>query len=177
MSAGASYSWLIDRRWHAAMGAVLRCGVRWEGAATAELARIRRSLPKGENWELRRVLEALLDPSVCAPEILRELTRTSAMKKRLLEVGLIRPEAKPPSERELRRQKVARLTAPFDRGKLCDEVWQKPVSHLAGDYGVSGAYLGEVCRTLATPAPPRAYRPRVRSGQTVKQPKVPILRH
>ena len=118
LSAGASYSWRIDRRWHAAPLAVLRCGVRWGQAHTAKLAHIRRNLLGASNRELKGVLEALLDPSVWAPEIVRELTRIPAMRKRMLEMGLIKPEAKLPSERAPRRREVGRLTARFDRERL-----------------------------------------------------------
>lgn len=98
------------------------------------------------------------------------------MQKRLLEAGLIKPKVRPPSKAELRRRKVERLSARFDREKLYEEVWQQPVLEVADSYGVSGVYLGRVCRALCVPVPPRGYWARVRSGEHVRKPKLPKLR-
>ena len=97
------------------------------------------------------------------------------MQKRMLELGLIKPYVKPPSKREIWQCELENLTARFDREKLYEVVWQRPVTEVAKDYGVSGVYLGRVCRTLRVPVPPRGYWAKVRSGQIVRRPKLPGL--
>lgn len=176
LSEFAGSPWFIEQDWDSAFAAVLECGIRWEQAEQKELARIRRNLLKADDWELKGLLKRLQVPSMCTPEIFHELTRTPTMQKRMLELGLIKPYVKPPSKKEIWQYELESLTARFDREKLYEEVWQRPVIEVAIDYSVSGVYLGRVCRTLRVPVPPRGYWAKVRSGQNVKRPKLPALR-
>ena len=86
------------------------------------------------------------------------------MENRLLQAGLIKPKVRPPSVAQTRRRVVERRGLRFARNKLYEEIWQKPATELAESYGVSGVYLGRVCRTLGVPGPPRGYWAKVRSG-------------
>ena len=61
----------------------------------------------------------------------------------------------------------------YDRELLYDEVWKDPVSTVAKKYGVSDTALAKACRRLNVPLPPRGYWARVRSGISVKKPKLP----
>lgn len=173
----AGSPWFIDREWDGAILAILDCGIQWVPADQKELAGIRRNLLKAKDWELKSVLKALRDPEVCVPENFHELTRTPKMQQRMLDMNLIKPYVKPPSKKELHRREVENLIIRFNREKLYAEVWQEPVIKVAETYGVSGVYLGKVCRTLRVPVPPRGYWARVRNGESVKRPKLPVLRY
>lgn len=183
LSGYVNFDWFGSRDWCGAMTAVLECGVRWEPAEKEELAQMRRNLLKAGNWELSGLLKKLKNSSVCAYENFAELTRTPSMQQRMLDMGLGKPYMKPPTKKAIARQKkkekqqeIERLASRFDRKKLYREVWERPVLEVAKDYGVSGVYLGRVCRTLQVPVPPRGYWARVRNGQTIKRPKLPTLR-
>jgi hypothetical protein len=124
------FMWLEDRfPWASRTGtgtveALLACGVRWEESDPERLSRIRRSLLKSRDDDLRRVLSRLKRPETCAPETYQALIRTPRMQERLLALGLVK---KPVSERERRRDEVARLMQRYDRGVLYDQVWSPSV--------------------------------------------------
>ena len=94
------------------------------------------------------------------------------MQERLLVLGLVK---KPVSERERRRDELARLMSRCDRAALYEQVWSQPVQDVAKSYGISGVGLGKVCRKLHVPVPPRGYWARVRNGYTVRKPPLPKL--
>jgi hypothetical protein len=159
--------------------AILGLGVRWSEADPKRLADIRQSLLKCEDYALRSLLSELKRPEVCAPETLRELTRTPAIQRRLIALGVLR---KPVTERERRNEErerrnweVARLLVRYDRAALYEQVWSRPVTHVALTYGVSGVFLGRVCRLLRVPVPPRGYWARVQSGKVPRKPTLPNL--
>jgi hypothetical protein len=81
---------------------------------------------------------------------------------------------KPVSERERRKDELARLIGRYDRSALYEQVWSQPVQDVAKS--VSGVRLANVCRTLHVPVPPRGYWARVRSGCTVRKPSLPNLK-
>lgn len=172
------FMWLEDRfPWTSRTGtatveALLACGVRWEETNPERLSRIRRTLLKIRDDDLRRVLSRLKRPETCAPETYQTLIRTPRMKERLLALGLVK---KPVSERERRRDEVARLMRRYDRAALYEQVWSQPVQEVAKSYGISGVGLGEVCRKLHVPVPPRGYWARVRNGYVVRKPRLPKL--
>ena len=145
--------------------ALLACRVRWEETNPERLAEIRRSLLKVSDYELKAILSRLRRPEICAPETYRELIRTPSMQGRLLALGLVK---KPVSEREKRRDELARLMSRYDRAALYEQVWSQPVQDVAKSYGISGVRLGKVCRKLHVPVPPRGYWARVRNGYTVE---------
>ncbi|BDC50590.1 hypothetical protein F183_A29060 [Bryobacterales bacterium F-183] len=43
----------------------------------------------------------------------------------------------------------------WDRNKLYDEIWEKPATQVAKEYGISDVGLGKVCRQLNIPKPTR----------------------
>ena len=162
----AGNTWNRCRGWNEALLAVLGYGGRWEVADERALAEIRRDLLKARDWELRDVLQALGRREVCSPEIFQELTRTQAMQKRMLALKLTRAPVKPVSKAEKQRREVANLGRRYDRRKLYEEVWSRPVVEVAKSHGVSGVYLARVCRVLRVPVPPRGYWAKTRSGKT-----------
>ncbi len=85
-------------------------------------------------------------------------------------MGLVK---KPVSERERRRDELARLMGRYDRAALHEQVWSQPALEVAKSHGISGVRLGKVCRKLQIPVPPRGYWARVRSGQSVRKPGLP----
>jgi hypothetical protein len=75
-----------------------------------------------------------------------ELIKTSAMQKRLLEAGIIRPKVKPPTKKEISRQEIQHFSGRFDRDKLYEEVWETPLTRVAKAYGVSRPLLARAVR-------------------------------
>lgn len=61
----------------------------------------------------------------------------------------------------------------YDRGKLYREVWTKPVTDVAKQYGVSNVALSKTCRSLKIPLPYRGYWAEVRAGKKVSIPALP----
>ncbi len=158
---------------------MLRCGVRWEEADPGKLARIRQSLVRVRDDDLKRIVTRLGRPEICTPETYHELLRTPRMQERLRAVGLVK---KPVTEREKQQrerercaEEAARLMCQYDREALYDQVWSHPVQDVAKGYRVSGVRLGKVCRVLRIPVPPRGYWARVRSGAAVRRPPLPSL--
>lgn len=82
---------------------------------------------------------------ICAPETYQALVRTPRIQERLVALGLVK---KLVSERDWRRDEVARLMHRYDRKVLYNQVWSQPVQEVAKSYGISGVRLGKVCRTL-----------------------------
>src|SRR5579864_4398921 len=143
--------WLEDRfPWASRTGtgaieALLACGVRWDERDAERLSGIRRSLLKSSDDDIRRVLLRLQRSEICAPETYQALVRTPRIQERLVALGLVK---KLVSERDWRRDEVARLMHRYDRKVLYNQVWSQPVQEVAKSYGISGVRLGKVCRTL-----------------------------
>lgn len=118
--------WLGNRfRWGERTGtgtveALLACGVRWEETNPEKLSRIRRSLLKVGDYELRTILSRLGRPEICGPETYQELIRTPKMQERVFALGLVK---KPVDERERQRDQLARLIKRYDRATLYEQVW------------------------------------------------------
>jgi hypothetical protein len=179
------FRWLEDRFPYADAGtgvieAILKCGVRWEEKDPERIADIRRSLSRMRDYHLQAILHRLERPEICAPEMYHELVRTPKMKARLVSLGLYK---KPITEREKRKfERVKRmneirpLLQRYDRKVLYEQVWSEPALTVAKGYGVSGVWLGKVCRLLNVPVPPRGYWARVRSGGKGRKPPLPKLR-
>lgn len=61
----------------------------------------------------------------------------------------------------------------YNREKLYQEVWEKPVTEVAKRYQVSDAAIHKVCRSLNIPTPDRGYWAKVKAGKPVKQTPLP----
>lgn len=61
----------------------------------------------------------------------------------------------------------------YNRQKLYQEVWTKPVVEVAVQYGVSDVAIHKVCKSLNIPVPPRGYWAKLRSGEKLKRPSLP----
>lgn len=97
------------------------------------------------------------------------------MQKRMLAMKLIKAPVKPISKLEKKRREIVNFVRRYDRQKLYEEVWCRPVMHVATTYQVSGVYLARVCRVLNVPVPPCGYWAKVRSGQAVRRPSLCAL--
>lgn len=60
-----------------------------------------------------------------------------------------------------------------NRDELYAQVWDKPMSRLAAEYGISGVGLAKICRRLNVPYPARGYWARKAAGHPVKQTPLP----
>lgn len=58
----------------------------------------------------------------------------------------------------------------YNREKLYEEVWTKPVVQVAVKYGVSDVAIHKICKSLNVPVPPRGYWARLRAGEKMKKP-------
>lgn len=57
----------------------------------------------------------------------------------------------------------------YNREKLYDEIWSKPVVEVAIQYGVSDVAIHKICKSLNVPAPPRGYWTKLRAGEKVER--------
>lgn len=62
----------------------------------------------------------------------------------------------------------------YERNKLYEEVWAKPVVHVAVQYGVSDTAIKKVCKALNIPVPPRGYWAKVKAGKATKKIPLPV---
>lgn len=63
----------------------------------------------------------------------------------------------------------------YDREKLYKEVWERPVSKVAKDYGISDVGLAKVCRKLQVPLPGLGYWAKKAHGKEPPTPPLPEL--
>lgn len=73
--------------------ALFEAGVRWEASPKSEIACVRRDVLRTDNWTFERVMKLLAIDDYCSREVLTELARTQAMRKRMKRLGLI-PETR-----------------------------------------------------------------------------------
>jgi hypothetical protein len=59
------------------------------------------------------------------------------------------------------------------RDALYNQVWQTPMSRLAGEYGISGNGLAKICDRLNVPCPPRGYWAKKVAGKKVVTYRLP----
>lgn len=64
----------------------------------------------------------------------------------------------------------------YNREKLYEEVWSKAVVQVALQYGVSDVAIHKVCKSLNVPVPPRGYWARIRAGEKMKKPPLPVTK-
>ncbi len=61
----------------------------------------------------------------------------------------------------------------YNREKLYEEVWAKPVVDVAVQYGVSDVAIHKICKSLNVPVPPRGYWAKLRAGEKLKKTPLP----
>lgn len=61
----------------------------------------------------------------------------------------------------------------YNREKLYEEVWSKPVVQVALQYGVSDVSIHKICKSLNVPVPPRGYWARTRAGEKIEKTPLP----
>lgn len=61
------------------------------------------------------------------------------------------------------------------RQELYEKVWDRPVTTVAREIGLSGTALAKACRRKKVPLPPLGYWAKVRHGKKVKRPSLPDL--
>jgi hypothetical protein len=64
----------------------------------------------------------------------------------------------------------------YNREKLYEEVWAKPVVQVSVQYGVSDVAIHKICKSLNVPVPPRGYWARLRAGEKIKKPPLPATK-
>lgn len=64
----------------------------------------------------------------------------------------------------------------YDRQKLYEEVWAKPVVQVAIQYGVSDVAIHKICKLLQIPVPPRGYWAKLRVGENMPRPPLPAVK-
>lgn len=64
----------------------------------------------------------------------------------------------------------------YNRQKLYEEVWAKPVVQVAIQYGVSDVAIHKICKSLQIPVPPRGYWAKLRAGEKMPRPPLPAVK-
>jgi hypothetical protein len=67
----------------------------------------------------------------------------------------------------------AKQPVTVSRDELYRQVWDKPMSRLAAEYGISGNGLAKVCDRLKIPYPPRGFWAKKAAGHKVVQYRLP----
>ena len=65
------------------------------------------------------------------------------------------------------------MSTPLDRTSLYDMVWNKPVTKVAEDLGISDVALHKICRKHQIPVPPRGHWAKLAAGKPVKNTPLP----
>jgi hypothetical protein len=86
--------WWGDREPVKALPALFAAGVRWEWSPAEEIAEVRRSLLKVGEWIFSDVMELLAAEGHCSPDVLAELARTEAIRRRMRKARLLPPRPK-----------------------------------------------------------------------------------
>lgn len=62
----------------------------------------------------------------------------------------------------------------IERQQLYNDVWDRPVSTLSNEYGISGSMIARICTKLNVPRPPRGYWAKKATGhKTKRRPRLP----
>jgi len=188
---------------------VLEClfevGARWEAGSKDLIVGVRRSLLKASDHTFVEVMKLLARDNHCAPEVLAELGRTPAIRKRMKEVGFLplppdhprrHEQVRPTRSREVLARFGVELPKPkvrlpstvwighgpgktrelrMSRKALFERVWSVPVATLAAQWGLSGRGLAKACQGLKIPLPPRGYWQKKKAGHKVRRPPLPRL--
>ena len=163
-----------------AIRVLIEHGARWKPGDT--LNDVRRILYKSDPEVTIELVDRLRTRHACDDEDLRSLLRTPRMQEhlrsreqRLWRLGLM-------LDGRIRTKELVAKDAPpspellsrFDRERLYQEVWSEPAQKVATRYRISGVMLGNVCRQLNVPKPPRGYWAKKAAGKRV--PRRPRLR-
>ncbi|MHB1127656.1 MAG: hypothetical protein ACYC2T_12020 [Bacillota bacterium] len=70
-----------------------------------------------------------------------------------------------PQDKQLTYRTVTGERNTYNREKLYEEVWAKPVVEVAVQYGVSDVAIHKICKSLNVPVPPRGYWAKLRAGK------------
>lgn len=107
--------WWGDHAPVEALRALFAAGVRWEWSSAEEIADVRRSLLQVGEWIFSDVMELLAAEGHCSPEVLAELARTEAIRRRMRKTRLLpsRPNERKPFDPErptpMQRQTASRF--------------------------------------------------------------------
>ena len=89
--------------------AIFRAGARWEDGSKEDIAVIRGHLRKASERVFIDAMKLLAKDDHCSPEILHELARTPAMRRRMKEVGFIPPDPDDPNRHRWHRNRPTRF--------------------------------------------------------------------
>src|SRR6056297_1088286 len=68
------------------------------------------------------------------------------------------------------------MTTKLSRQDLYSQVWERPVTKVAADLGISAVALHKICRKHRVPVPPRGYWAKVAAGRPVIAAKLPTVK-
>jgi hypothetical protein len=98
-----------DRRALRVIESIFRAGARWEDGSKEDIAVIRAHLRKASERVFIDAMKLLAKDDYCSPEILHELARTPAMRRRMKEVGFIPPDPDDPARHRWHRNRPTRF--------------------------------------------------------------------
>jgi len=168
------------------------------------MADIRRLLFRISDDAFVPVVKLFATGDYCAPDVLAELARTPAFRKRMQAAGFIPSASDEPGQqyRPTRSRQVLKKCgielpkAPpgplpsvvrigpwrrdgreirMGREELFELVWSRPVSHIAEEWGISDRGLSKACTKLKIPVPPRGYWAKKQAGRRVRRARIPEL--
>lgn len=61
------------------------------------------------------------------------------------------------------------------RKELFDKIWEKPITHVAKNYGVSDSAIIKVCKKMEIPRPLAGHWAKIKAGRVIKKPTLPKL--
>ncbi|MEX0600483.1 MAG: hypothetical protein WD205_07560 [Rhodothermales bacterium] len=187
------------------VGRLFEAGVRWQSDSKEQIAAIRDSIRRLPDYNFVEVMKLLTQADYTSSDILQELARTPAFRRRMKEVGFIPDDEgerrdrygyRPTHSREVLAKCGITLPKPkmvlprvvqigsrrpdstevrMPRSELFDLVWSKPITQLATEFGISDRGLGKACEKLRIPRPGRGEWPRIKAGKKVRRPRLPRM--
>lgn len=67
------------------------------------------------------------------------------------------------------------MSKPLNRKDLYDLVWNKPMSTIAKEYGLSDRGIAKLCERHSVPVPPRGYWAQKAAGQKISKPPLIVI--
>jgi hypothetical protein len=135
-------------------------------------------LPQADDFEIDLVNDYLTgrkvkDKPIAKPPIDRKLTAgdktsDSEAERKTENNELLEEKQVPKTPYKL----VHGVNNIYQREKLYEEIWSKPVVDVAEQYGVSDVTIVKVCKSLEVPVPPRGYWAKIRSGDIIPRPSL-----